>query len=268
MPKFVSKAAATAGAILVPCHPLTPPSSVGTGNTEGPMLTTGQRQLALPLLGTTARQAVCVYCGAAAATRDHVPPRCLLEKPLPPVLATIPSCRNCNAAFSRDEQYLQIVLAQIGSEPHLRAKVEKGGVVDCALSRALALDERILQSLEVGPDGRVWFKPERNRILTISCKIAFGLYTRHYRRRINLDLFAPLAVYGHGDEIPQPIVAAAHYWPGIRRKRWQTVQEGVFSYLFAKGWLAYDPPLYCLIDFHRTLLVAVACPDPRRTPPA
>ena len=246
---------------------------------------TAWRQLTLPLFGSISRPRVaegleeaprsaasatdmCVYCGGAASTRDHVPPRCLLEKPFPDNLMTVPSCRDCNAAFSDDEQYLQIVLAQIGFEPHLMAKIEKGGVVDRALLRAPALDERIVQSLDAAPDGRVWFKPERERILTIANKIAFGLYICRYRRRVNLDLFAPLAVYGTGDDVPQSIVAASHYWPGVRRKPWQTVQRSVFSYLFAKGWLVYDPPLYCLIDFHRTLLAAVACPDPRTLPRA
>ncbi len=181
---------------------------------------------------------------------------------------TVSSCRDCNATFSCDEQYLQIVLAQIGFEPHLMAKVDKGGTVDRALSRAPALDERIVQSLEAGPDGRIWFKPERQRILSVARKIAFGLYIRRYRRRTCLDRFAPLAVYRYGDEIPQQVVAACHYWPGIHRKRWQVVQQGVFFYLFAKGWLVYDPPLYCLIDFHRTLLAVVACPDSRTMPRA
>ena len=48
----------------------------------------------------------------------------------------------------------------------------------------------------------------------------------------------------------------------------RAVQNGIFSYLFAKGWLVYDPPLYCLIDLHRTLLGVVACPDPRTMPRA
>ena len=250
---------------------------------KGPTLMTDWVQLNLPLFSANDRRplvhgleearrggshdsAICIYCGAPASTRDHVPPRCLLEKPLPPDLMTVPSCQSCNTAYSHDEQYLQIVLAQIGFEPHLMAKVEKGGVVDRALSRAPALDERIVQSLDVAPDGRVWFKPERERILTIARKIAFGLYIRRYQRRVSLDQFAALAVYGNGDEIPQPIVASSHYWPGVRRKSWQTVQRRVFSYLFAKGWLACDPQLYCLIDLHHTLLAAVACPDPRTIP--
>ena len=208
----------------------------------------------------------CVYCGAQATTKDHVPPRCLLEKPFPPGLLTIPSCEECNGDFSKDEQYLQIVLAQIGFKPYLMAKVEEGGVVDRALERAPALDERVIQLLEATPDGGVSFRPERERVLNIVRKIAFGLYFRRYRRRVSLEQFSAIAFYGPGDEAPPRVVAASHYRPGIRRKPWHTVQNGVFAYLFAKGWQDDDPPLYCCLNLHRTLLAVVACPDPRTVP--
>ena len=205
----------------------------------------------------------CVYCGALASSRDHVPPRSLLEKPLPRDLLTVPSCSDCNHSFSLDEQYLQVVIAQIGHVPQLMAKVEKGGLVDRALERAPHLDQRIVDSLEVGSDGRVWLKPEGERILRIFQKIAYGLFVCRYGKRASLDAFSALAAYGPGERIPQSIAAACHYRPGIRRKQWTSVQKGVFSYLFAKGWMSYDPPLYCLVDLHRTLLGVVACPDPR-----
>ena len=205
----------------------------------------------------------CVYCGALATSRDHVPPRFLLEKPLPRDLLTVASCSDCNHSFSLDEQYLQVVIAQIGHVPHLMAKVEKGGIVDRALERAPRLDQRIEDSLEVRSDGRVWLVTEEERILRIVQKIAYGLFVSRYGKRACFDAFSALAVYGSEEEIPHRIVAACHYRPGIRRKRWTSVQKGVFSYLFAEGWLSDDPPLYCLVDLHRTLLGVVACPDPR-----
>ena len=226
------------------------------------------RQLPLPFgfghaFGANLDRRLCVYCGRPANTHDHVPARCLLERPLPPNLLTIPCCRECNSSWSDDEQYLQIVLAQIGFQPHLMAKVEEGGLVDRALSRAPALDAKIKTALIPADDGRIWFIPERDRICTVIRKIAFGLYVARYSAPVSLDHFGTVSVYGPEEEIPQPIIAAAHYWPGIRRKPWRKVQEGTFSYLFAKGWLISDPPLYCLLDFHSTLLGVVACPDPR-----
>lgn len=77
----------------------------------------------------------CAYCGRPATTRDHVPPKCLLEKPLPKTSITVPSCRACNEGFAKDEEYFATVLAHVGSVPELTAKVDPGGVTDRALTR-------------------------------------------------------------------------------------------------------------------------------------
>lgn len=88
----------------------------------------------------------CVYCGTAASTRDHVPPKALLEEPRPINLRTVPACDSSNAGWSLDEGYMAVVLAQVGHRPHLMAKVEEGGAVDRALSAAPGLDEIITKS--------------------------------------------------------------------------------------------------------------------------
>ena len=43
---------------------------------------------------------MCVYCGNAAGTRDHVPPKVLLDEPYPPDLPPVPACDECNNRFS------------------------------------------------------------------------------------------------------------------------------------------------------------------------
>ena len=48
----------------------------------------------------------CIYCGGPAETRDHVPSRCLLERPYPENLPVVASCARCNQGFSKDEEYL------------------------------------------------------------------------------------------------------------------------------------------------------------------
>jgi hypothetical protein len=53
----------------------------------------------------------CVYCGLVKPlTKDHVPPKCLFPKPLPPLI-TVPSCEECNSrCFSKEDEYLRDVL--------------------------------------------------------------------------------------------------------------------------------------------------------------
>lgn len=48
----------------------------------------------------------CIYCGAIADTREHIPSKVFLNKPLPGDLPTLPACKNCNNSFSSDELYV------------------------------------------------------------------------------------------------------------------------------------------------------------------
>lgn len=57
----------------------------------------------------------CIYCGGAVETRDHVPSRVLLDRPLPENLPVLPSCRKCNNGFSKDEEYLACLLEAVVS---------------------------------------------------------------------------------------------------------------------------------------------------------
>lgn len=49
---------------------------------------------------------VCAFCGGPTETKDHVPPRVLLDKPYPSQLPTVSACAPCNQDSSLDEEYL------------------------------------------------------------------------------------------------------------------------------------------------------------------
>ena len=58
---------------------------------------------------------LCYRCGQAADTREHVVPRCFYPiKPNAP-LVTVPACRSCNEALSKDEEYLRAVMVASAS---------------------------------------------------------------------------------------------------------------------------------------------------------
>lgn len=155
-----------------------------------------------------------------------------------------------------------MVLAQVGNVPHLAAKVEEGGKIDRALQSSPNLDERIIRSLSVDPDGHVQFRPEIERIAAVVEKVAFGLHALKYGRGSGRSDFSCVAVAGPGQNLPPGLQTALWIWPGLRRKRWTRVQDKVFSFLFAKGWMVDDAPLYCFMNLHDTLVAAVRCPPP------
>lgn len=65
----------------------------------------------------------CVYCGAKADTREHVPSKVFLNKPYPDNLGIVPACFKCNNSFSRDELFLSILIEKLKSK-HLGQKYE------------------------------------------------------------------------------------------------------------------------------------------------
>lgn len=53
---------------------------------------------------------LCYYCGNYADTRDHIPPKVLLDSPYPNDLESIPCCWQCNNRFSKDEEYAAVLI--------------------------------------------------------------------------------------------------------------------------------------------------------------
>lgn len=221
--------------------------------------------LPMPRLGLARRKGLdkfCLYCGHPGDTRDHVPPRALLIEPWPNNLRTVPACADCNRSWSLDEEHLAIVLALIGHTPHLLSQVEEGGKFDRALTSSTRREDLILTSLSVSDDGRVQLEPNKARITRIIEKVVFGLHALRYGRGSDQSDFTCVLVAGPGEDLSPCLTSALWLRPGIRRKRWTTVQPDVFSFLFAKSWLARDPPLYCFVDLHGTMVAAVGCPSP------
>ena len=60
---------------------------------------------------------LCTHCGVSLDPRngnkDHVPSRCLLDRPLPNNLPTVAICTSCNASFAKDEEYFFVFLAAV-----------------------------------------------------------------------------------------------------------------------------------------------------------
>jgi hypothetical protein len=204
----------------------------------------------------------CLYCGVMATTRDHVPPRCLLEKPYPPNLKTISACSKCNKSFSLDEEYFLTVLAHIGTTHSLTSKVEAGGIVDRALSQSPTFDDRIVNSLLVTEDGRISFQAEINRISRIVQKIAYGLFILRYNKVPSLNCIEPVYAYPYNIEDVRPIPTfMATFTERFRPKAWTQVQKDVFSYIVIKDLLKGNR-LCCIMNFHNTLWGVAYLPHP------
>ena len=75
----------------------------------------------------------CIYCGAVADTREHVPSKVFLDDPLPnDVYAIAPACVKCNTGYSLDELYVASLV----------------NMVFCALNTGAPIREKIKSSFE------------------------------------------------------------------------------------------------------------------------
>jgi hypothetical protein len=102
----------------------------------------------------------CIYCSCIANTKDHVPPKLLLEQPYPLNLKTVPACEKCNNAFADDERYFRDAIAHVGFVPSLQKKLKSGGVVMRSLEHSPALWKRFEEAHQEGSDGIIYFSTE------------------------------------------------------------------------------------------------------------
>lgn len=117
--------------------------------------------------------AACIYCGAEADSREHVPSRVLLDEPFPENLPVVPSCLACNNSFSLDEEYSAVLIdcVRVGSaDPtsHHRSKVQR------ILARQPALSARLDAARSLQEDGTVAFTADLDRVRNVVVKIAKG----------------------------------------------------------------------------------------------
>jgi len=203
----------------------------------------------------------CVYCGASATTRDHVPPKCLLETPYPNNLSVVPSCGPCNNAFSLDEQYFLTIMANISNIPTLVSKVEEGGIVDRTLTRAPRLDDRLIEALDINEeDGRVFIRPEIERINRVIRKISQGLFFKEYKCVPSLNEISHIAAYPYDETVPlsQLVSRFIHQFEDLK---WTHIQLGVFSYIIIPDKKSGNR-LWLIMDFYQTLWGIACLPNP------
>lgn len=109
-------------------------------------------------------------CGTTPNTRDHVPPKVLLDEPYPDFLMVVECCSECNSGASADEEYfaclIECVLSGTADPKALsRTKIQK------ILSKKESLRKRIQDAKrEVGD--QIYWLTEENRVRSVILKLA------------------------------------------------------------------------------------------------
>lgn len=244
----------------------------------------------------------CVYCPEPATTSDHAPSRCLLRRPLPSNLLTLPACAKCNSGFSFDENVVRALLTLVSTHPDLVA--ERGP--DGRLTRALERDQKLRGILERSrqPDGNYGLTEELlSSLHRVFCKTVQGLFFGLYQRIVEPEGITLLRIENSriicaesvAEELrPSPLVDITDQpLPEITPHSWHSHEPVVIVKLqpVAAGapanrvlrlkretpieWVEFQPGIFrfafvkqdgadaaCVFELWETLIVAMATPWP------
>jgi len=130
----------------------------------------GMRQI--QNFGDERQTTACAYCYNSTETRDHIPPRVLLDEPFPENLSVVPACLECNNAASADEEYLACLVECVifGTTEPANLDREK---VRRLLRERPALQARLAESHQQEEKQSI-FSIEMKRVERIVIKLARG----------------------------------------------------------------------------------------------
>ena len=126
-------------------------------------------------------ESTCVHCGRpvepTSITREHVPSKSLLTKPYPEELMTLAACAECNAGFSRDEEYLAALLTAVlaGSTDPTRQKTpEAARTFERKRGLRARIEDAKVETRTLFGETEIRFWPEMDRVKRVAVKNARG----------------------------------------------------------------------------------------------
>ena len=196
---------------------------------------------------------VCIFCGeSAGGSRDHVPSKGLLRRPLPDNLPVVDVCGPCNKGFSADEEYFSLLLHSV-----LVGSTNPEAHYDERIARGLRRHKTVRNRIEGGkvtrttPSGaaQIEWTPEPDRVNRVVVKNARG----HVCYEYGIPITAPPRLVG---SLPLQVMseeARSEFfdtgpllssWPEVGCRMmtrvvtgqdlndagWIVVQEGVYEY--------------------------------------
>lgn len=131
---------------------------------------------------------ICTFCGEPASTRDHIPPKCMFPNNSRKNLITVPACRECNSATSKDDEYFRMVVASASNAGSAAAKILREKVVPGAkikpglvnMFRSSIHDIEVFSECGTCIGERPAYKYQASRVQPIVDKIVRGLFYKNF----------------------------------------------------------------------------------------
>jgi len=195
--------------------------------------------------------ASCIHCGAPKSrnfTRDHVPSKLLLDRPFPDNLPTFDICAGCNNRFSKDEEYLKIVLACI-----FEGTCEPDELENEVVARALKRNGSMLADLRLarreydtlGGERNVIWQPDLSRITPPLIKNARGHFVYELGERAEGEPTSvgvcPLQNLDDASRTAFEAVSIGAGWPEVGSRMMTRLAGGADLF---ESWIVVQPGIY------------------------
>lgn len=181
----------------------------------------------------------CIYCGASATTKDHIPPLGLFPKNrrngnLP---IKVPSCKDCNNGASLDDEFFRLFVAGHSadrSEPAKeifetsirRAASYKPGVIKSFLNRMEVIDTHSPMGIYTGKATAVTFtSSDWKRLFRVVDRIVKGLIYYEFSETLPAD-FEVRTMFADDEKVKQAL-------PAITTNTSKSFSD-IFNYAYGK----------------------------------
>lgn len=205
----------------------------------------------------------CLHCGASlaetASTRDHVPSKVLLDRPLPTNVHVVGICGECNNGFSADEEYF---VAFLGAT--ISGGVEPVPAMFESARRALLGNSKLVAKISLSAetfkdeDGvqRLFWRPDLERIKNVVVKNARG-HAYHELGQPRYDepehVFLQPMVSAPEERLAEfLLVDHGNAWPEVGSRLLQRLYSGEDM---AAGWIIVQPGAYVFTVFENDGIV-------------
>ena len=197
----------------------------------------------------------CIHCGMPLSpenmTSDHVPTKSLLQPPYPKELPVVPTCRQCNSGFSRDEEYFAAFLGAVldgSTEPDSNDFPIAAKILNRNRGLRQSIEESRRREHVDGRDILIW-QPEIERVHNVITKNALGHYFYEYGQ-VPLEGLASIEVtplsnltserYSAFDNVSGDLYVLAG-WPEVGSRMMQRVWTGQD---LVNGWVVVQDGIY------------------------
>jgi hypothetical protein len=192
----------------------------------------------------------CLYCGEQEESRDHVPPKVMLDPPYPENLPVVPCCRDCNNVKGADEEFLACMIECVilgTTTPCL----EMRAVVRASLTRHARMRSSIQERMTTDEKGAVTTSIPIDRVTRILRRFAAAHYWHEKSEIYDVDdwqvMFGPIHVLDRESRWEFEVLSGSGNvasWPEVGSRAFRRAAERTVSGKDFDPWLVVQPGRY------------------------